>query len=152
MSVILYEPKKFGQVASSLKFLAGNPNKSHLLMPLLPKDWTYRQKYEFLRGERRQLEALIVEFAGDLHRSNVSAWNNNYGETEPVETAAPCGLPLSLIELCKSLHSIRYNLIENDGRENNFRGALEKLQELLNALHEDIVIGLPQYDAAKTWN
>jgi hypothetical protein len=147
MSVICFETEKFERIAQTLKMMSGNSDDQYILMELLPNEMTRREKHEFVKRPDA-VHLLAVQFANDLHRSNVSAYNRAYDECQPVESISAKGLPLSKIQLCKSLHSVRYNMIENDGTEHSFRGVMDRLNRMMNALHEHIVVRLPEYDKA----
>lgn len=147
MSVMIHESVNFCRVAQSVLMMADHRDDCYIFYSLLPEETHWKER-NAITANRDKCRQISEQFAGDLHRSNVSAFNVQYRESEPIEEIKACGMPYTKMQLCKFLHSVRYNMITNDGEEHNFRGAFKRLERFLAALHESIITALPEYNEA----
>lgn len=153
MSVICFGPEKFQNIGATLLAQSRKSNREHMLCCFMPTQMKWSQRYEIVRDPESFREFVEV-FVSDLHKANVATWNDTYGETdEPQPIELNKGKPyLELCALAKSLSSVHYNLISNDGTEHTYRNAYERLEALLHAVHAEIVHNLPAYDNANVWS
>lgn len=139
MSVILYNPERFQRIAATLSFMIKkNADKSII-----------SDSFHTTKESDTQLKARTLEFANDLHRSNVSCWNQQYEESREVLEIHESNTPFEKIALVKSLRGVSYNLAENSGYQHSFKGCAEILKRLINCLQSDIVSELPKYKKAE---
>lgn len=135
MSVILYEDEKFLKVASSLK-LQGQ-DIAHL--------WLYPKGWDQWGG----MDKTIDKFVNGLRNANIDASNERYKEKEPFRVLDYSNgtMPLTQMELIKSLQGISYNSVESE----KFNRTKDRLFKVIYFLMSQVINSLPEYEKAKTW-
>ena len=155
MSVILYEDEKFLKVYESLQEYR----------PLSVQcDWGGRyfaSLFGYPEGWDKPdvMDAHLRAFVQDLRRANTACWNNQYpDDVQPIdilefpEPPAAATMPYANnFELLLSLRGLRYNCIDNGGREYSLNSSFEKLEDILEEIAMDIIDSLPQMQEAQTW-
>jgi hypothetical protein len=134
MSVIAFDPKKFGIVAATLKLKA--------------RDYAWAFKYPDGWDERGGMERIIDAWAFDLMRANHNTSERQYGEKSGFIQRLPQVAPCGLVELYKHLQSIAYNLVDNAGGETNFNGCAALLERVEKHVANEIIRALPEYEKA----
>lgn len=135
MSVILYEDEKFLKIAATLK-LQGQ-DIAHL--------WLYPGGWDQWGGMDKKIE----KFTNALRNANIDASNERYREKEPFQVLdySKVKLPLTQLELIKSLQGISYNSVESE----KFNRTKEKLFKVIYFLMSQVLNSWPEYEKAQTW-
>jgi len=136
MSTIIYTISEFQKIGDSL--LAYQKETQSVYYCL---DLSHRVDF----NDREGIALEIKKFVNDLANANVKAYNERYGENEPLKMISfPESLPLGKLFLIKTLRSLRYNL---DGEEIN--DCQTKLNFVLLSLCLDNLDQNPAYQQAK---
>lgn len=147
MSVMLLDVSRFERIGATLLTWARTDRKRGLVAAIAPTA-NYSEGYQLVKDQERA-RRLVLGFVNDLHRSNIGCWNMQYNESEEVEAITPQGEPYTRVALVKTLHAAHYNLMENNGEIQSFRGVYEKCERLIHAVGGAIVRDLPEYDTAE---
>jgi len=152
MSVILYELDRFNKIAKTLMTYAESKEGQSDLFYVFNnvENMTSKELQRAHKENSRTIQNTILQFANDLHRSNVSCWNQQYDEKDEISTITGKTTPYkSKIDLVKALRGVRYNIIENSGHEHSFKGCGKIIEKLINSLQSQIVEKLPEYEQAE---
>jgi len=147
MSVMLLDVNRLERIAVTLLNWARTDRNLDLVVAITPTD-DFSVGYEMVKDQAR-VRRLVLGFVNDLHRSNVSCWNLQYNDNEEIQAILPVGVPYMRVALVKTLQALRYNLMENNGEIQSFRGVYEKCERLIHAVEGAIVRALPEYDVAE---
>jgi|GEM_PF-6892378 len=155
MSVILYEDEKFLKVYESLRLYRPLSVQCDLGGRYFASLFEYPEGWDKPEG----MDAHLRAFAQDLRRANIACWNNQYqDDAQPISILVFPKLPVvatmpyaNNFELLKSLRGLRYNCIDNGGREYSLNSSFEKLVCIIEAIAMDIIDSLPQMQKAETW-
>lgn len=139
MSVMHFGDEKFQRLDKSLKLISRD----------LGHVFGYPTGWDKLNG----LDSYVTSFLQDCQRANTGTWNRQYKDSTLLTTFKPKCVRVYAndFELLKSLQGLRYNLIDNDGRESSLNECYEKLDRLIDFIKNRIISSLPQWTAANTW-
>jgi hypothetical protein len=103
--------------------------------------------WDYPAGWENGIDSALRSFVQALRTANIKAYNERYRENEPVRilsfTPRP---PFNAIDLIKALHSIRYNIDDQ-----NVKGCAKRLERLINYLMERYIRDLPEYQESDAW-
>lgn len=134
MSVIAFEPKKFAEIAETLCCNA--------------REWSWAFGYPDGWEDRGTMQNHIRAWAFDLLRANHATYRRQYNDDTASEMNLPFANPINTVALFKSLHSVRYNLVANDGTKTDLNKAAGILDKIIDAVAMKIISELPEYKAA----
>lgn len=140
MSVMQFDDEKFQRIDKTLK-------------ARYERDLGYLFGYPPGWDKSNGLSTHITAFLQDCQRANTGTWNRQYRDTTALAVFSPKLVQIyrNDFELLKSLKGLRYNLIDNAGRESSLNDCWSKLDQLIDFVSDKIISSYPEWDAAQTW-